>query len=838
MVQQKSNEVIDLNSKKADRIIGVDIGTMNLVLSEQNKDQVDFSSIRNMYLPSDKDQVVMAELSNIDFVESDDSIFIVGQDAFNFSNIFGKQVKRPMSKGLISPSEIDSLDVLALIIEKLCGKTTTGKCLYSVPAGSIDIENNIVYHEGVFKRIFTNLGYTAEPFNEAMGIIYSQCQNEQFTGLAFSFGAGMCIRGDTKISLLNGEKKTIKELSELSSDQKYWVYSCKEDGTIVPGLAYNAHKVKTSKMIRIWLDNQKYLDCTEDHKIMMRDGSYKEAKNLKEKDSLMPLYLRDGGSDLPGYYRYYDNCNKGWKYVHRMVHENINDQIIPKNSVIHHWDFNSKNNDPFNLFMMTRNEHMALHGRCVNNTIERMFGKTFDEVYGCKKSKEIRQKMSNSMKKKWNENPHIFKDFINNGREWLNLIKDFKLEDIYGEKVANEIRHKMSIARKGKTFEELYGVELAKQLKKNTSELAKKLWKDKNFGVYTWKPDWVEKNGHTLFKKGQAPYNKGTKLEDIFDAKKCESIREKLRIAGHNQLGIYKQKREVRFCECGCGLSKEVIITSGWRYFPKHQPYRQVGEFKHSDKTKKLISEKVKNSIVFQTNMKIGFDKFNNDSERKLKRKIKCQETWKRKREEKQLMVSNHNHKVVRIEYLNEIEDVYDMTVDKYHNFAIDSGIFIHNCNVALSYKSVPVITFSVARAGDWIDEQSAMSLGTIPNRVTKIKESITDLNDFTSGNKKERRIREAIIYYYREMIRYSLDQIKSKLLESTDNLDLPESLSVVVSGGTSMAPGFIDLFKQVLSEYDDDLPIEIKDVRAADDPMTAVAEGLLIKALSKYSKD
>ena len=31
--------------------------------------------------------------------------------------------------------------------------------------------------------------------------------------------------------------------------------------------------------------------------------------------------------------------------------------------------------------------------------------------------------------------------------------------------------------------------------------------------------------------------------------------------------------------------------------------------------------------------------------------------------------------------------------------------------------------------------------------------------------------------------------------------------------------------------------PIQIKEVKAADDPMTAVAEGLLIKALSKYSK-
>jgi len=342
-------DVVNLNAPTTDRIIAVDCGTMNIVLGEQKGDKAEFSTIRNMYLPLDKDQVTMAELSNIDYVESSESIYIVGADAFNFANIFEKKVKRPMSKGLISPNEVDSLDVLALIIEKLCSKTTNGKCIYCIPAPSIDSQNNVTYHEGVFKRIFTDLGYYTESFNEAMAIIYSQCQEEQFTGLAFSFGAGMT--------------------------------------------------------------------------------------------------------------------------------------------------------------------------------------------------------------------------------------------------------------------------------------------------------------------------------------------------------------------------------------------------------------------------------------------------------------------------------------------------------NVALSFKSVPVVTFSVARAGDWIDEQSANSLGTVPNRITKIKETNTDLSDFSSGSKKEKRIREAVVYYYREMIRYTLDQIKNKLNQSTGNIDLPESLSVVVSGGTSMATGFMPLFTQVLNEYKDDFP-QIKQIKQAEDPMTAVAEGLLIKALSKFQKE
>jgi hypothetical protein len=53
------------------------------------------------------------------------------------------------------------------------------------------------------------------------------------------------------------------------------------------------------------------------------------------------------------------------------------------------------------------------------------------------------------------------------------------------------------------------------------------------------------------------------------------------------------------------------------------------------------------------------------------------------------------NHKVVSVEFLSEREDVYDMTVENTHNFAIitsykddnfinSSGVFVHNCEIAL----------------------------------------------------------------------------------------------------------------------------------------------------------
>ena len=42
----------------------------------------------------------------------------------------------------------------------------------------------------------------------------------------------------------------------------------------------------------------------------------------------------------------------------------------------------------------------------------------------------------------------------------------------------------------------------------------------------------------------------------------------------------------------------------------------------------------------------------------------------------------NYNHKVVSIEYLPYREKVYDIEVDEYHNFALDSGVFVHNSRI------------------------------------------------------------------------------------------------------------------------------------------------------------
>ena len=156
--------------------------------------------------------------------------------------------------------------------------------------------------------------------------------------------------------------------------------------------------------------------------------------------------------------------------------------------------------------------------------------------------------------------------------------------------------------------------------------------------------------------------------------------------------------------------------------------------------------------------------------------------------------------------------------------------------NICLAYKKNPVFSFSVARSGDYIDESVARSLGTVPTRVTSIKEKSLDLMNYRQGNKKERRVKEALAYYYKDTMRYVLDIVRKKLETELGDTELPESLPIVISGGTSMAKGYIELFKEIIEEYED-FPFEIKEIRHAEDPLTAVSEGLLIKAMSLENK-
>lgn len=155
-------------------------------------------------------------------------------------------------------------------------------------------------------------------------------------------------------------------------------------------------------------------------------------------------------------------------------------------------------------------------------------------------------------------------------------------------------------------------------------------------------------------------------------------------------------------------------------------------------------------------------------------------------------------------------------------SISIGAGMF----NFCLSYMTMPLLQFSIQLGGDWIDTNSGKAVSSTATRIQAIKEKGVNLNSSSFATKEE----EAIAFYYQAMISKSLDLM---LLEMKKvQAEIPDSIPIVLAGGTTMAPGFVDLFIKTFNEYKSKFPFKVSDIKLAKEPLTAIARGLLVGAL------
>lgn len=147
--------------------------------------------------------------------------------------------------------------------------------------------------------------------------------------------------------------------------------------------------------------------------------------------------------------------------------------------------------------------------------------------------------------------------------------------------------------------------------------------------------------------------------------------------------------------------------------------------------------------------------------------------------------------------------------------------------NVCVCFRSMPVVSFSTAKGGDWIDQQAAQVMGCAASKITAVKERGVDINAPKTPEE------EAIVIYYRHLIKYSLDNIVKKFETTKDIPNFPKPVPIAVSGGTSKVGGFVDVFKDEFSKVAGKFPIKISDIRKAEDQLNATAKGCLLAALS-----
>jgi hypothetical protein len=176
--------------------VGLDIGTMNFVAARATANgKPVYNKVTDAYIELEVENVKTLKMSNINYIEVDDVLIVTGEKSFQMANLFKQEVQRPLSKGLISPGALKAQKVLNnLVFSVLEEAREKGEhCFYSVPADPIDLpDQDVVFHRELFRRLITSHGYEAHPTNEAMAIIYSQCSDSMFSGLALSFGAGLC----------------------------------------------------------------------------------------------------------------------------------------------------------------------------------------------------------------------------------------------------------------------------------------------------------------------------------------------------------------------------------------------------------------------------------------------------------------------------------------------------------------------------------------------------------------------------------------------------------------------------------------------------------------------
>jgi hypothetical protein len=191
---------------------GLDVGTSFVVLAQDSDSEIVYKDFRDAFYcikPATPVATKMIEkgLQGKTFVKDADGTFILlGKDAIEKAIERNESAKRPMYRGVVSSKEKEARRVLAYILKEVAGQASEPgeKIVFCVPAQPVDQGDDdfdVGYHEDVIKAVLGECGYSARSINEAEALCYSELENDDYTGVALSCGAGMvncCV-------MLNGE---------------------------------------------------------------------------------------------------------------------------------------------------------------------------------------------------------------------------------------------------------------------------------------------------------------------------------------------------------------------------------------------------------------------------------------------------------------------------------------------------------------------------------------------------------------------------------------------------------------------------------------------------------
>ena len=174
--------------------IGLDVGTSRIVAADGSGDFHARTQLNAFVaVPSSEMAENVLKHRGMVYERNCKNLYVYGNDSDFFASFLDTDARRPMHSGLLNPQEEMSVQMMQRIIQLIVPRAKRNEVLcFSVPGKGDGVNGNLVYHEAMLKNFLQSLGYQAKGINEGQAVVFSELQDENFTGIGISFGGGMC----------------------------------------------------------------------------------------------------------------------------------------------------------------------------------------------------------------------------------------------------------------------------------------------------------------------------------------------------------------------------------------------------------------------------------------------------------------------------------------------------------------------------------------------------------------------------------------------------------------------------------------------------------------------
>lgn len=485
--------------------------------------------------------------------------------------------------------------------------------------------------------------------------------------------AGGCFVDDTAIQLASGITKTIKELAEdWQRGITHFGYSTNAQGDIrIVPLEHPRLTKRQAELVEVVLDNGKTVQCTPDHLFRTRNGMYIRAEKLQPGQSLMPLKIRfteTNENPGPGYEMVWMNHREQWWHTHHLAdrYNLITKQYQRVNGPIrHHKDFNKRNNDPRNLQRMLKADHLVLHAKLAGDMARKIWQ---DPVYRVRKLQQLKE----SARKQWQNpvyreymrqcakeqrlDPKMTQAVLNGFQQWFNnlTVDEYaaycqRSRDLFAAYWANDNNR----ARQSERTQHYFAQH--PEAKKALQMLAKKQWSD---------PALIAWRSVTTVQQWQ---------DDTYRQQHSQKVRAWWQ--KHPEHAIALKDANKRTWLNPLKRARITAALTKWRSATSSQ--EKAARIRNGKKIKALRLVK---QVLDQPNRQAAYDSLRLQvAPTSMSYDHLLGMYYGGDESALQSAAKNINCRVLAVKKISAKKDVYDIMVDRYHNFALGAGVFVHN---------------------------------------------------------------------------------------------------------------------------------------------------------------